>query len=311
MSHPTFRRQETDHELHRFGYNHKPMPSYEEDEEDSDMPDQPTVLSRQSSSNPSSDGLGEELGFAEWKRRMAKHQAVHQALGNKVVHWLLIPVQIWGFLLLLVALSSVGVAAPGKEYSGWDVSSLTALPSLTSWLCRGAAAPMYMLISFAHGERGCHSSATVLPLTWSVVVVLVVGAMWIAADAPAGGLGAFLLVQLWVLANLFHFGFVLKMSATRDAALMVSAGYGAMLFLGALFAQVIIGHGFFEDDAADDTADNLREFRATLNPVPLLLIYWYHLVDLMMLLGYKPVLREHIEMLTHEQVPHLFRLKSE
>ncbi len=59
---------------------------------------------------------GATAPFCDWVRRMGEHEAYHQAAGNRVLHWLCIPLEIFGVLLLL--------ARP------WQVSQRKRLPTL-------------------------------------------------------------------------------------------------------------------------------------------------------------------------------------
>ncbi len=58
--------------------------------------------------------------------------------------------------------------------------------------------------------------------------------------------------------------------------------------------QVAIGHGIFER-GRDDTRLNLAELRKSWNPVPLLLVPYYHLVEVLLAAGYRPALRREID----------------
>lgn len=42
----------------------------------------------------------------------------------------------------------------------------------------------------------------------------------------------------------------------------------------------------------------MQEFHTTRNPIPLILIFYYHVVELVLLVGYKPELKKEIEKYT-------------
>lgn len=73
---------------------------------------------------------------------------------------------------------------------------------------------------------------------------------------------------------------------------------GAVVLFAVTFAiQVRVGHGIFED-GRDDTEQNLAELRRTKNPIPILLVFYYHLVELAFAVGYRPALRAEVERYT-------------
>jgi uncharacterized membrane protein YGL010W len=82
------------------------------------------------------------------------------------------------------------------------------------------------------------------------------------------------------------------------------AGLGALLFVASFAVQVGIGHRVFER-GRDDTALNLAEFGATRNPAPLLLVPYYHLVEVLLAAGYRPRLRQEIAEATREELVRL------
>lgn len=57
----------------------------------------------------------------------------------------------------------------------------------------------------------------------------------------------------------------------------------------------------FEANARDDTNKNIKEFYATRNVIPLLLIFYYHVVELVLMSGYKPELAKEIQHFTQKE----------
>lgn len=77
---------------------------------------------------------------------------------------------------------------------------------------------------------------------------------------------------------------------------------GAIVLFAVTFAvQIRIGHGVFEA-GRDDTEQNIEELRRTRNPIPILLVFYYHLVELAFAVGYRPALRADVERFTREHL---------
>ena len=70
---------------------------------------------------------------------------------------------------------------------------------------------------------------------------------------------------------------------------------GAFTLVVPFMIQTQIGHKLFEPGQRDDTEKNIKEFLATKNPIPLALIFYYHMVELWLLLGVQPALKQEIE----------------
>ena len=73
------------------------------------------------------------------------------------------------------------------------------------------------------------------------------------------------------------------------------------IFAVALAIQVGIGHHILEPDGRDDAHINGEEFKRTKNPVPLVMVFFYHWCHLWFLMGYRPALREHISAVRRER----------
>ena len=109
----------------------------------------------------------------------------------------------------------------------------------------------------------------------------------IALLAPFYLLTEFLMGSAMVLALLYLY---------HCATLLIFDSNTAVVFYIILFAivfslQTKLGHGRFEIDGRDDTERNLAEVRKTWNPLPLFLIFYYHLVEVFFALGYRPKLQ--------------------
>ncbi len=114
------------------------------------------------------------------------------------------------------------------------------------------------------------------PLDLSLLAIVAVGAVYLAADVIGGAAMIALMLGLRAL--------TLPWTTGRP----VLDGVVAALAFGAAFAfQTRIGHGVFER-GVDDTALNLGELAETRNPIPTLLVFAYHGFELLFALGYRP-----------------------
>ena len=160
-----------------------------------------------------------------------------------------------------------------------------------------------------------HQSAGNRAVHW-ICIPIELGALvflFSAAPLPVKGLDlALVLIALLApiylltepLAGLLMVGFLVachRLIATAPLHGAGRAGLGALLFAVSFAVQVGIGHRFFER-GRDDTALNLAEFGATWNPIPLLLVPYYHLVEILLALGYRPSLKQEIAASTREEL---------
>lgn len=121
------------------------------------------------------------------------------------------------------------------------------------------------------------------PIDIAFAAIVVVGAIYLAADLLGGAIMIALLVLLRALVAAWTTG-----SAALDA--LVAGG----MFAAAFGVQTRVGHGVFER-GVDDTEMNLAELARTKNPIPTLLVFAYHGFELLFALGYRPGIREAIE----------------
>jgi hypothetical protein len=136
-----------------------------------------------------------------------------QSLPNKIIHGIMIPLQLWGVLHLVSFF-------------------LRALALSSIWFLL-AVAPVFLLCDWVIGG--------------SFVVFL----------------------------------FVLTLVEPRTHVL-----WGPAVFVAANLFQTKIGHSL-EERGRDDTALNLAEFKRTRNPIPLMLIFFYHWAEIWFLAGYR------------------------
>ena len=121
------------------------------------------------------------------------------------------------------------------------------------------------------------------PLDVGILAILSVGAVYLAADLAAGVLMVLLLLALRAFATTLTTG-----TPVHDAGLAI------VTFVAAFVFQTRVGHGVFEQEI-DDTEKNVAELRRTGNPIPILLVFYYHLLELLFAAGYRPALCRAIE----------------
>jgi uncharacterized membrane protein YGL010W len=116
------------------------------------------------------------------------------------------------------------------------------------------------------------------PLDLGLVAIGAIGIVYCAADRIGGFAMVLLLLGLWLGATHLTSG-----SAFADAVMAITAFALAFAF------QTRVGHGVYEH-GLDDTTMNLAELRRTGNPIPVLLVFYYHALELLFALGYRPEL---------------------
>lgn len=116
---------------------------------------------------------------------------------------------------------------------------------------------------------------SVTSISVTVGLLLVLGIVFLLVDIIVGAV---------VVALLFFAAFQLS---NPSEALVFSLVVGLVWMIGPFVVQTQVGHRVFEDEGRDDTEINIKEFRETLNPIPLVLIFFYHAMEVAMLLGYK------------------------
>jgi len=120
------------------------------------------------------------------------------------------------------------------------------------------------------------------PLDLAWLVIAVVAFIYLLTEILAGLLMTAALVGLHILANQISTG-----------TIWIDALGALGLFILSFSVQTQIGHRIFEK-GIDDTEKNLAEFGRTKNPVPLLLIFYYHLVEILFAIGYRPSLKKSV-----------------
>jgi uncharacterized membrane protein YGL010W len=121
------------------------------------------------------------------------------------------------------------------------------------------------------------------PVDLGFVTIVAVGVLYGLADEVAGACMTLLLLALYALVTPLTSG-----SAVLDALA------AAVVFAAAFTIQTRVGHGVFEH-GIDDTEMNLAEFGRTKNPIPLLLIFAYHGLELLFAAGYRPAISARVE----------------
>jgi uncharacterized membrane protein YGL010W len=121
------------------------------------------------------------------------------------------------------------------------------------------------------------------PMDLSLLAIALVGLIYLAADLLAGSVMILLLLTLREL--------VLPWTSGHP---LLDAAIAAGTFVAAFVFQTRVGHGVFEQ-GVDDTAMNLAELARTRNPIPILLVFAYHAIELLFALGYRPALQRTME----------------
>jgi uncharacterized membrane protein YGL010W len=116
------------------------------------------------------------------------------------------------------------------------------------------------------------------------LVVMLFAPLYLLCDVVAGGSFALFLLALSLVGRDTHYL------------------WGPVLFVAANLFQTKVGHSL-EAKGRDDTKQNMDAFKKSKNPIPLLLIFFYHWVELFFLLGYKPDVRREVDRFQrdHEQ----------
>jgi uncharacterized membrane protein YGL010W len=121
----------------------------------------------------------------------------------------------------------------------------------------------------------------------SLITILLLGMIYVQTDIICGATFTGFLVLLQ--AAVFEF----------MAFVGITGGWRALFGLGLFvvfgLVQTQIGHKKFEPEGRDDTEKNVVEFQKTGRPIPLLLIFYYHWVEVFFMLGYKPELKSRVE----------------
>ena len=121
------------------------------------------------------------------------------------------------------------------------------------------------------------------PFDLSLAVIAAIAPLYLLTDVLMGAaMVAFLLGCRQVALG------VLPTSPLWGAAVAV------LVFAVTFGAQVGVGHRVFEE-GRDDTDQNLAEVARTRNPLPVLLVFYYHLVELFLAVGYRPALKAQID----------------
>ncbi|HSO32366.1 MAG TPA: hypothetical protein VLT33_07620 [Labilithrix sp.] len=160
-----------------------------------------------------------------------------------------------------------------------------------------------------------HRSAANRALHWAFIPLELWAVIKLLSCVGLGPLGDAALVAIVVVAPIYLVTepllgalMVLFLVAARGLALrfMASSPAWGGLIAAAVFAvtfaaQLRLGHGVFEG-GRDDTDKNLAELGKTRNPVPILLVFYYHLVEIALAAGYRPALARDIRRFTEAEL---------
>ncbi len=131
------------------------------------------------------------------------------------------------------------------------------------------------------------------PVDPALLAIALIALVYLRVDLGAGALMVALLLALRAAVLSLTTGHVLV-----DGALAVATFAAAFVF------QTRVGHGIFER-GIDDTAHNVAELRRTGNPIPILLVFYYHALELLFAAGYRPALRRAMETHRAAELPRI------
>ncbi|WP_206509261.1 hypothetical protein C5142_19820 [Rhodococcus sp. BGS-1C] len=140
---------------------------------------------------------------------------------------------------------------------------------------------------------GLLSVVDVGPVDAGLVAVALIGALYCTAELFLGLLWSVQLVAIWFVAS----------------TLLADLGLWAIVASSAAFAvtftiQLVLGHRIGEN-GRDDTARNLSCASMSKNPVPILLIFFYHFVEVALIAGYRPTVRARVDDATRRELARL------
>lgn len=115
----------------------------------------------------------------------------------------------------------------------------------------------------------------------TLALIVVASVIYVRTDMFCGGSFAVFLILL-------HTALYAILGALNIAPGWPQLLFGIMTFLIPNQIQTRIGHAKFEPQGRDDTELNLTEFAHTGRVVPILLIFYYHWVELAFICGYNP-----------------------
>ena len=109
----------------------------------------------------------------------------------------------------------------------------------------------------------------------ALLVVLVVSLIYILVDLVAGMAMTFFLFIMLTSAVYINMG-----------ALWKEILFSVLVFVASFLFQTKIGHGIFEK-GVDDTTRNIDEFKKNKDPIPMILIFYYHFLQILFSFGYR------------------------
>ena len=126
-------------------------------------------------------------------------------------------------------------------------------------------------------------------ISFAHILILVSGLVFMSAEWIIGAAMTVLLIALLHIAQTFTLG------------ISFDAIFGLLCFIVPFIAQTQLGHRFFEPDSRDDTAKNLAELKRSKNPIPILLIFFYHMAELFFAASYRPTLYKTVNHWTEKE----------
>lgn len=127
------------------------------------------------------------------------------------------------------------------------------------------------------------SQVRIAGLPFALIALAFVGIVYLRTDLLIGAAMIALLLGLTLAAHV-----------TSPVPSIAAVALSVAIFATTFLIQLRVGHGIYEA-GVDNTDCNLGEFWETKNPVPLLLVFYFHLAHLILSLGYRPELKAQVE----------------
>lgn len=140
------------------------------------------------------------------------------------------------------------------------------------------------------------------PVTLAVVALVATFVVMARVDLLAALLTGMPMLLLYLTCN-----WVFQQVGESTLWMMIT---GAVLFLAALWVQVAIGHGVYENGIGDED-ENIGELFESKNPIYFILLPLYQTLELMFLLGYRKGTADYVFGIMRELRPQVEKRKSE
>jgi len=123
-----------------------------------------------------------------------------------------------------------------------------------------------------------------IPVDLAFLTILMISPVYLVTEVLAGSLMVLFLLGLWMISQqAFH---------SVGESLII----GLLATVIGFVIQTKVGHRLCEEGGRDDTERNIEELKRSKNPIPILLIFYYHLLELLFAGGYRPKLKFRVDL---------------